>query len=159
MSIAAFHHAKALYRVFDDNAMPEKVDDVYVRVWRGSIVDTYKSIGASQHFYTPVMSTLKDLGCVTVLSAGRRARPSVLALHHPPDETEYLFYSENRLTNSPESAKLRGRLELLEKRIGGINIVDTLVELEKRVARLEHQAQKNSVDDQTQQKGNIDHGN
>jgi hypothetical protein len=125
----------------------DEVDNLSIRVWRGSIVDAYKSLGVSQTFYTPVMNTLKDLGCITVLSSGRRASPSVLALHHAPDETEYLFYSESRLKNSPESAKLRGRLEMLEKRIGGINIVDTLVELEKRVARLEHQAQKDSKTD------------
>ena len=145
MSIAPFHHACTLYGEFEATSQWDVVDGVDIRVWKGSIVDTYKSIGASQHFYTPVMSVLKDLGCITILSSGRRARPSVIALHHPPDETEYLFYSENRLTNSPESAKLRGRLEMLEKRIGGINIVDTLVELEKRVARLEHLAQKDSV--------------
>jgi hypothetical protein len=102
------------------------------------MVEAYKSIGASQHYYSGVMDALKDLGCITILSSGRRARPSVVALHHAPDETEFIFYSESRLTGAPEAAKLRSRLETLEKRIGGINIADALVNIDNRVKRLEH---------------------
>jgi hypothetical protein len=42
------------------------------------------------------------------------------------------------LTGAPEAAKLRSRLETLEKRIGGVNIADALVNIDNRVKRLEH---------------------
>jgi hypothetical protein len=138
VSMATFDHASTLYGVFERDSTTEEIDGVRLPVWRGSMVEAYKSIGASQHYYSGVMDTLKDLGCITVLSSGRRARPSVVALHHAPDEVEFIFYSESRLTGAPEAAKLRSRLELLERRIGGVNIADALVNIDKRVARLEH---------------------
>lgn len=142
VSIAVYQNAVSLYAVFDQHATNAEIDGVPVRVFKGSIVECYNSLGVSQSYYTPVMDSLKGLGCITVISSGRRSRPSVIALHHPPDETEFVFFHAGDLTGTPEAAKLRQRLENLEKRVGGINIADTLVEIDNRVSQLEHRIGK-----------------
>lgn len=142
MSVATFEYSDALYKAFDELAEQTQVDGISVRVFRGSITERWSSIGASQSFYTPVMHTLKELGCITLISSGRRSHPSIVALHHPPDEVEFLLTHTGDLTGSPEAAKLRKRLENLERRVGGVNIAEVLLELEKRVAWLERHVGK-----------------
>jgi hypothetical protein len=138
MSMAVFENALALYNEFDKQAFDDKIDGLPIRIFHGSISECWSAVGASQSYYTRVLDTLNVLGCITITAKGRRARPSVIVLHHPPDATEFVFHSAQGLTGSPESARLRARLENLEKRVGGINIADMLVDIDNRVTRLEH---------------------
>ena len=137
MGTTLFDNALALYDRLSSVSEIEKMDGIHIPVFRGSIVDAFDAVGISRSRYTPVMDALKQLGCFTVIASGRRSKPTIIALHHPPDEVEFMILHTGDLTGSPEAAKLRSRFERMEKAIGGINIADALTQLEARVAQLE----------------------
>jgi hypothetical protein len=140
--MAVFYNAEAFYKELDAHAIDAEVDGIPVRVFSGPVTERYRATGASQGYYTRVFDALKELGCITVMTMGRRAEPSVIVLHYPPDETEFVFLESEGLTGTPEDARLRLRLENLEKRIGGVNIVDTLYQLDKRLTKVEREVGK-----------------
>jgi len=132
-----FKYTLEFYRLLESNAEREIFDGVELTVYRGALTKLFKGLGVSQSYYSRVTVALKSLGCITLLKRGARGVDSIVAVHHPPDEMEFLIHHSTPLTHSPQAAKVTDRLADLEKRLGGLDVVEAIANLDRRVKVLE----------------------
>jgi hypothetical protein len=133
---AIFRHAQSLYDGLDAASVVEIVNDVPLKVFRGSLTKEYSKIGASQSYYTPVTKALAENGCVTYLQKGVRGVETVAALHHPPRED--LWQDSGRgLTSSTGYTILAQLVQNIEESLGGVNVPQALYDLQQQLERLE----------------------
>jgi hypothetical protein len=115
-----------------------------VRVYRGRITETYKSLGISQSYYTRVRDVLTESGSIEYLQQGARGVETVIVLHHAPPE-DFTF---KRLTAPPTPDKLAVRLNELEAwrdTLGNLNLQEALRNIEYRLSQLEEKSQEPQV--------------
>lgn len=134
---ATYGYCRDFYNLLESKAEMEMVNGVPLKLFRGPLTGVYKELGIGQSYYSMINRTLREMGCVTLMRRGARGSDSVLALHHPPDETEFLFSQSRRLTDPPPAAKLTERIERLERRLGGVDIGKALNEIDERLTKLE----------------------
>lgn len=132
-----YKYTLEFYRLLESNAERELIDDIELMVFRGALTKLFKGLGVSQSYYSKVMDALKDLGSITVLKRGARGVDSIVAVHSEPIEIDFLMRGSNRLTSSPQAARLSERVADLEKRLGGMSIVDAIDNLDRRLKALE----------------------
>jgi hypothetical protein len=136
---AEYRVANDLYKLLEADSQKEVIDGIEIKVFRGPLVQTFKSLGVSQVYYSKSIAGLTSLGCITLLRRGARSSPSIVALHHPPHELDWLADrgSGKGLTTSPEGAKLRQEIQDIKRQLGGIDIRAALAEFERRLGELE----------------------
>lgn len=137
-----FEYATGFYDALVRNAENREVDGATIRVYEGKVTSLFQTLGISQGYYTPIMSVLRELGSVTQLQRGGKGQPSIVAIHRPPDRTDFEGLPEKPLTPNADVAILQDRLSAVERLIGGMDIVGAFVELERRLKVLEASAAK-----------------
>ena len=129
-----FSYALALYE-----AMEKEADD---GVYEGKVVETFNRLRISGAHYTPLFTSLKELGCIELLERGVRGRPTRYRLHGPPREDAYENRYQAGLTNEPSPAtlflsELEQRVSNIERRLEGLDIKGIVVNYEERIGKLE----------------------
>jgi hypothetical protein len=144
----AFEHATDFFEALNAAATTESVNGKNVRVFRGSVVEVFRSLGISQAHYSEVRAGLINSECVTIIQQGARGVQSIVVLHHPPVENGFGAPKDNVLTKDSEAAILIQQLNDVKRLIGSINIPEALInfeqrltELDKRVTQIEQQSQ------------------
>lgn len=137
-------HCASLYSRLEQAALTDKTTGDLI--WRGKIIDAALSIGIPIGSYARVVNALRTLGCIDQIERGFRNRPSVYHLVYPPTPEVWAVHAPERtedLTSAPSLDILAGQLEdvrqQLETQLGGLNIVEALRELERRIKNLEGQ--------------------
>jgi hypothetical protein len=135
-------HSISVYEAMMQSSKEEPVGDEVFIVYRGSVVNLFKNLSIGFSYYTPVFRLLEDSGCVTKLQQGARGVDTIYVLHRPPTEEDEPVESSSRpLTRPTEFDTLTQRVENLERRLGGIDIVRALAELQESVDRLSNGSQ------------------
>lgn len=157
---AEYTYTLSFYNALTEEAELREIDGISIPVFSGKLVDTYNRLGIGQSYYSLVNRALRELGCVTLLRRGSRGNDTLLALHHPPDEGEFVLFQNRPLTDSLGAAKLserlkaaEGRLDTIEKRLGGMVIVDAIGRLDERLTEVEAKVSGNTPN-QTEQESN-----
>lgn len=133
-----FDHAEKFYNILAEQATREDLDGISdVLVFRGKIGDLYKSLGASQSYYSKIRGALLDMGCISIYAQGARDRPTVVILHHPPEATEFRIRTDGHLTERGVNGILAQRVDDIHKRLGGLDIVAALKNFEERLTGIE----------------------
>lgn len=132
-----FKYTMEYYRLLSSNAEVQTIDGVELTVYRGATTKLFRSMGISQSYYSKIIGSLKDLGCITLIKRGARGVDSIVALHHEPSEMEFLIRTASPLTNSPQAARLSERVADVEKQLGGLIVVDAVKNLDERLKKLE----------------------
>lgn len=126
-----FEYCEEFYDILVKGSEPRVINGISLTVWEGSLVRAFDGMGVSQGYYSTIMDTLKALGCLTVIRRGSRAAPSLVALHHPPDDAEFLLLGQKDLTLPARAA----RLSVSDTE--GRDIVKALENLDKRLQEVE----------------------
>lgn len=137
-----FEYATDFFEALNRAATTEDVKGKQVRVFRGAIVETYRTLGISQSYYSEVRQGLINSECMTVLRQGSKGIQSVVILHRPPDEDSFESAKGLVLTRQDGAATLSQELDDLKHLIGGIRIPDALVNFEQRITELDNRVTK-----------------
>lgn len=135
-----YQHTLEYYTLLEDNSSIEVIDGIELRVFKGSTTKIFRQLGISNSYYSKIIPALRDLQCVTQLKRGARGVDSLLALHHPPKEMEFLTRARQPLTADPQSARLAQQIEAIHKALGGgeFDVVAAIENLDQRLTKLEH---------------------
>jgi hypothetical protein len=133
---ALARHSLSLYEALLQSSEQEDVGGMQLDVYRGSLVNTFKTLGIGMGYYSSAMRNLEDQGCVTKLQQGAKGVDTVIVLHHPPDEDAPKKSSRQPLTPPPDFANLSQRVEDIQKSLGGLNIVEALADIQRQVTEL-----------------------
>jgi hypothetical protein len=124
--------ATMLYDHLDSKA----VDEDGGRFFRGSIVAAYDELGISHSHYSTVQRLLVVSGAMELIQRGARGIESVYLLHGRPDPDKLRKLSLTKPDNRATVA-LEQRVADIQRQIGGLDIVQALADLEKRLGELE----------------------
>lgn len=125
--------ALMLYDYLESKAVE---DDIEGRVFRGSIVAAYDELKISHSHYTTVQRMLVESGAMELVQRGARGIESVYRLNGRPDPENLRKLSLTKPDNRATVA-LEQRVADIQRQIGGLDIVQALADLEKRLAVLE----------------------
>lgn len=131
-------YAIALYERMEKEAIDH--------VWSGRLLDTIISLGIPQGGYNRAVNALRKMDCIQQLERGFRGNQlSVFLLKRPPTQEvwdEALKKSVDRdLTNAPRLDTLQGEVrdlrEEYERTLGGMNVIEAIANLDRRLATAE----------------------
>ena len=128
-------HCMAVYKALEAHAKPMKVDDDDCLVFEGSLTEIWLPLKISQSYYSKVFSFLRDSDSISVIQRGSRMHPSLIVLNGEPPPVE--GHPANPLTRPTEHDKLASRVAHIESRLGGMNVLEAIRDLDERVKRLE----------------------
>lgn len=134
MSASRYGHALKVYEELDSHATMEEQHGC--RVFRGSKVASFRAVGMSQAYYSPIFTVLEQMKCIERLEH-RPGAPSVIGLHGAPDPEEFERKYKEYLTRPRQPSKIEQRVSNLEGRLGEIDLAAVLVNYEQRITRLE----------------------
>lgn len=149
---ATLVYAHKFYDALVELATPELIPgegiDSEVLVFRGKLMDVFQSLGLSATYYSRIRRIFIKYDCVTYLQRGTRSYDSVLVLHRPPPTAENISAAD--LTDDPSGGTMSAmaeRLDELEREVsiltqwreslGGLNILEALRDIEKRLPKRE----------------------
>ena len=136
-----YDHTLALYSELDKLAIVDTADTAR-KIFTGSRVEVFRSLGVSQAYYTTMFAILEEMNCVEYLHRGRSGQPSVMALYHAPTLNEWQDAYKRPLTKGGSSSNMESRVKLLEGRLAGIDLGSALVNFEERLTAIELQLRK-----------------
>jgi hypothetical protein len=142
MASALLKHTTALYHALDAAATTETVNGSDTRVFRGSIVETFRSIGISQSYYSEVRKGLLKSESISILQQGSKNAKSVIVLHKEPSEESLETIESLGLTEEAEPAIVLQELRDLKRLIGSISVPDALVNIERRLQEFDNRITK-----------------
>jgi hypothetical protein len=154
---AVLKHAHKAFRLFIEHSeeaeynVPITGETVTARLFRGKIGDIFNATGASNTYYSPIRQLLIDCGSIVILERGSAKTgsvvmvrpdsppPTVEMIPPPPEDDEKPNVKSHGLglTLARRLDRLEERLEIAERRAGGINIESALRNHESRLATLE----------------------
>lgn len=129
-----------MYDALFNASKEESVGNQPVRIYRGQISKLFSATGIGAGYYSEVFRQLESQGCITYLQRGSKNVDTVIVLHFPPDPEHDIPPAKSPLTSAEESANLFESVEMLKELVGGIDIAEALVELDRRVRSLEAKA-------------------
>lgn len=129
-------YALELYDALHEQGSDEGEDG---RVFRGSITKAFQTLGISNGYYTSTQRLLASLGAIETVQRGARGIETVIQLHDRPTLEELAAVTLTKPTSAATLA-LDQRLSDIEKRIGRLDIVKALAELEARIATIEKES-------------------
>jgi len=132
-----FDHCLALYEKLDSRATIQGKGKDKQRFFEGSKLAVFRELGISQGYYSQTFAILTELGCIEQLQKGSVARPTVIALHKPPDVDEFKGMYRSVLTGSSSSDTLATEIEDIKRRLPQVEINSYIVSLEKRLGELD----------------------
>ncbi len=111
--------------------------------YSGSITKTYRDLGLANGNYTAITRLLLGVGAITCEQRGARNIESIYKVDERPTLEEL---SSVTLTTRPKADTVlyEQRLADLDKRIGRLDIVKALANLESRVSKLENERGTNA---------------
>lgn len=117
-------------------------DGQSVQIWQGRLIDTCTSVGIPTGSYKKVVDALRTMGCIEIISRGRRGNtPTVFVLRYPPTQELYdeaiVKSGWEGLTTAPSTDTLAAQVRDILKRLGGLNIVEALKNHDERLGKLE----------------------
>lgn len=136
-------YMSALYDKMSSTAEPVTTErQETILVWQGRIIETCTSIGIPEGYYKKVVDALRTIGCIEVLSRGKRgASLTTIVLRFPPTAELYegaiVKSGWQGLTTAPSLDTLAAQVRDVLKQIGGLHIVDAFKNHEDRIAKLE----------------------
>lgn len=131
-------HATALYRALDAAATTEDINGSDARVFRGSIVQIFRTCDIPQSRYSEVRRGLINSESMTIVRQGSRNAESIIVLHREPNGDFWDSIESLDLTSESEAAIVFQELHDLRHLIGSISIPDALVNIERRLQELEN---------------------
>lgn len=138
MASTVFQHANKFYTALDERANDEIWENgATVRVFRGRVTIIFRSLEISQSYYGRVKTGLVETGCISFAQVGSRGKTSAIILHHPPLADEFAVRENRPLTKNVEAAMLTQRMDGIENRLGGMNVVEALANVESRLRDLD----------------------
>jgi hypothetical protein len=128
-------YCTALYDRFLTEHTVEEVDGEELQVWRGKITVTARNVGIPDGVYKRVMDQLHNLYCIEQIERGYRGNyPTTVVLLRPPTAEVWEDEVADRgLTRRDGAAILSRRLSDLERRLGTLDIVKALGELQQQI--------------------------
>jgi hypothetical protein len=132
---AAANYAVEFYAILEKASNLEEHEGLEVPLFRGSLVNVWNEVGASNAYYTRVRGMLEKSGCIVVLQRGSAKMTSIVALLKPPDPA--ILDGHKRLTPAPDPAIMQARLTEIVKMIGGMDIRAIIGNFEERIDALE----------------------
>jgi hypothetical protein len=137
-----FEVSSSFYDELHKQAKPEEVNGEQTPVFRGSMTKVWHQVSNSQSYYVPVQDFLRSYGYMTILQRGSRGKDSVIVFHGRPNRADLDGLD---LTALSEPAKLKAEIEEIQKRLGGIDIVEAFANVEGRLKELETLVQREEV--------------
>lgn len=144
-----FSYCNSLYEFMDSNSTPGLSDtdtpNNDIQVWRGRLLETCESLGIPKGGTTRVVGALRALGCVEQIARGFRGTAlSEFILHYPPTAEVWAASSAlnvksraEGLTRGPSPDRLAADVRDLKQQLGGINLIEAIAELDRRISKLE----------------------
>ena len=99
--------------------------------------EVFGKLGISMTYYSPLWRGLESMGCIGQVSKAGHGRVGKILLHHPPTDESFDFGSIRHLTEHSEFDTLASRIEILERRLQGIEVGEAFVALHMRIEALE----------------------
>lgn len=138
-------YANALYDLFDQGATVVELDgetpddpSIEVRTWTGLLTAACNSVGIPVGVGTKVLTMLAHGGCIEIAQRGVKGHPSVVILNKPPTADIWAEIGRaDYLTRPPTAATLDQSLQNFLNRLGGLDIVESFRNHEKRISELE----------------------
>jgi hypothetical protein len=128
--------SNALFAHFIEHAETRVIEGKTLDVWIGHLNRTCKSLGIPRGTERRVVGPLEAMGCIEILQRGAANYPTVVLLNRPPTEKLWADH-EKPLTSRQSYAMLSQRVEAIEKRLGGADIGEALLNLDRRTKALE----------------------
>lgn len=113
----------------------ESTNDGGVVLWSGKIIAVCDILDIPRGSYQRVVAALRNTGCIEKVEQGKRGvTPTTFILHKPPtlETQEELNERTRHLTQRPNYDRLSQEVEALRLQMGGFDITETMVEVEKR---------------------------
>lgn len=130
----------ALYEKMSNEA--NEIGEEPVLIWQGKLIETCLSVGIPQGYYKKVVDTLRAMGCVEMITRGRRGNtPTTIALRFPPTLELYdeaiVKSGWDALTDAPSFDTVVAQLKDVKEQVGGFHIPSVLAEIHDRLSKLE----------------------
>lgn len=136
---ALVKHSQAIYDLLESKSTKEKLDGRNLPVFRGKLYETFRESGVSQGYYTPIFRALEDGHYITIVQRGNRSVDSVVVLfERPTDEMDLTGASRPARVSPDELEGIRQEVSQIRQSLGGLNIVEALDNLERRLTKLEN---------------------
>lgn len=106
----------------------------------GSVTEVYKALGISNQHYSVILRALVETGSLEHIQRGHHMRPTIYRLIHRPTKTqlrEFDFLTPRTRRARVSEAALLKRVEELERRVGKVDVIPALQNLESRLKAIE----------------------
>lgn len=135
-------YCSLLYATMEKGAVATSDEPGTGVVWRGRLVDTCLELGIPRGGYNRVVTVLRNLGCVELVTRGYRGKTlSEFILHYPPTDEVWaaanVKSSPDALTEKPSLDRLSSDIQALRELLGGFNLIDAFSNIENRLGKLE----------------------
>lgn len=127
-------HIMAVY-----HAMKEEADED--GIYTGSRAELVRSLGISSTFYAAIFRALEEGGFCVLFERGGRNKPSKVALLHEPSPD--LLQDLTIDANEP-ILSLVNRLEVIERSLGGINVIGAMETIANRLSAIESRLEESN---------------
>ena len=108
--------------------------------YTGSVTEVYKTLGISNQYYTQILRALVESGSVEHVQRGHHKRPSIYKLIKKPTKKQLAtldFLTPKTRRATVGDSEILNRLNELERRVGKVDVIAALTNLEKRITALE----------------------
>lgn len=135
-------HCARVYKALDERATYRDNEGVKERVFVGAVTPVYKLLNISQAYYGPIFKTLEDVGAILKVQTGARGIDTIIVLRGLPEAWPTgLGWDGSKSRPLTEDSRygriLRDVQEMQDGKIGGVNVLLALSELEQRIIVLE----------------------
>lgn len=128
-----FQYCTLLYERLEQEST---TNDDGIVTWSGKLIATCTDLNIPRGSYQRVVKVLRNTGCLEQTEQGKRGvTPTTFILHKPPtpETRDALAELPRRLTTAPNYDRLSQEVSDLDKRIGGMDIPEAFLEVEKRL--------------------------
>lgn len=141
MTETFINHCIKMYNALDERATDKQVESdgktTTARIFAGSYFECWKSTRIAQTYYSPVRKALERHEAIHILQKGGRSTDTVIHLRGLPDTWDVDGWNDAvGLTKTRTYARLVADVQETKKLVGGINIPEALIEVERRLDAL-----------------------
>lgn len=135
-------HCETVYKALKERATVRPTSDgTNELVFTGAVSEVYQSLNISQTYYGPIFETLEDIGAILRIQRGGRGIDSVMVIRELPEVWPKGLGWKGRnsrpLTDDSRYATLLLDVQRLQESIGGLNVLNAMMDFENRLQRLE----------------------
>lgn len=109
-------------------------------IFEGKVAALYDTLGISRTYYSRMMEVLQENGSIEYIQKGTRHYQSRIRMHAEPTPEEIEAYTD--LTRVIPASRVSGRnldsrVSQIERRLGSLDVVEALANMESRLRTLE----------------------